>query len=476
MTMHKYLYHQYQTPEVMVLEAERLTHRRNSWPLTDDLQNTGPVLNALDSLPPSSTESQGRNVHENEEPLIQTGHQEAETDNSAQHDQADLQRITATLQNVRSSQPEQEQESQERNNPDNIELPTFTANLNVNLDHNTEGTAGSPNTQTDMRVALETLSQILDDIEQRSVTSRETLNRFLTVSSNPEHVSLESALVQALDSERDTLPLPRRTLRDLRQAEQKHTKTGICVASLNLRGYGNPSAAHKDNKWNHINQIVRDKRIGILALQETHLTKDRRCLIEQVFSKRLKVFFSSDPENPTGKGGVAIVLNKELAKTDGTKVYEIVSGRAILVQSNWHRQDKINILAVYAPNVSGGNGSANATFWKSIETYYEENPRTPRPDILLGDCNMVETGLIDRLPAHDDTEEAIDALDSIEMKYNLKDGWLNTYPDKKAYTFLQTATGSQTRIDRIYVTDQIMSTAREWKMEPTVYRSPQRRP
>ncbi|KAE9392442.1 hypothetical protein BT96DRAFT_1057262 [Gymnopus androsaceus JB14] len=39
-----------------------------------------------------------------------------------------------------------------------------------------------------------------------------------------------------------------------------------------------------------------------------------------------------------------------------------------------------------------------------------------------------------------------------------------TFPDKKSYTFLQTATGSQSRIDRIYASDKIMETAKEWKI------------
>ncbi|KAE9383054.1 hypothetical protein BT96DRAFT_1041062, partial [Gymnopus androsaceus JB14] len=36
------------------------------------------------------------------------------------------------------------------------------------------------------------------------------------------------------------------------------------------------------------------------------------------------------------------------------------------------------------------------------------------------------------------------------------------FPDKKNFTFMQDATGSQSRIDRIYVTDPILETAREW--------------
>ncbi|KAJ3735976.1 hypothetical protein DFJ43DRAFT_990645, partial [Lentinula guzmanii] len=89
----------------------------------------------------------------------------------------------------------------------------------------------------------------------------------------------------------------------------------------------------------------------------------------------------------------------------------------------------------------------------------------PKADILLGDCNMVEAGLIDRLPAHDDPNDACEALDDLKMMLNVRDGWRMTYPDKKSFTYMQTATGVQSRIDRIYMTDTLMETARDWRIE-----------
>ncbi|KAF5335926.1 hypothetical protein D9758_018330 [Tetrapyrgos nigripes] len=86
---------------------------------------------------------------------------------------------------------------------------------------------------------------------------------------------------------------------------------------------------------------------------------------------------------------------------------------------------------------------------------------------MAGDMNMVEAGVIDRLPARDDPEDAVDALDDFKISTQLRDGWRDTYPDTKAYTFHQTATGSQSRIDRIYAMDPIMAASREWRIEST---------
>ncbi|KAF9058809.1 Endonuclease/exonuclease/phosphatase [Rhodocollybia butyracea] len=234
-----------------------------------------------------------------------------------------------------------------------------------------------------------------------------------------------------------------------------------------MRGYGTPNVYHRDNKWKYINNLVKKKKIGILALQETHLTDERREQIEQRYAQRLKIFISMDPENPTGQGGVAVVLNKELARTDTTKSIEIVPGRALLVEVQWHKEEKIAILAIYAPNVTGSDGKENAKLWKDVKTYYNQHPRTPKPKVLLGDFNMVESGMIDRWPAHNDPEEAIEALDELKIKFNLKDEWRNTHPGEKRYTYIQTATNSQSRLDRIYIAKQLQQTTGEWKIEPS---------
>ena len=100
---------------------------------------------------------------------------------------------------------------------------------------------------------------------------------------------------------------------------------------------------------------------------------------------------SPDPENPTGKGGVAVVLSKNYITHEDVQTTEIVPGRALLIRTNWRQGEMITILNVYAPNVTPGDASENAQFWRDIAAYYEQNRDTPKPQFMLGDFNMVET-------------------------------------------------------------------------------------
>ena len=242
---------------------------------------------------------------------------------------------------------------------------------------------------------------------------------------------------------------------------KKATRAALKVASLNVRGFGNQSVNHPSDKWNHINQLIRDKKIGVLLVQEAHMTQERCAQLEDLFSRRMKIFFSENPENPTGKGGVAVVLNKHFVKAAETDAVEVVPGRALLVRLKWHGNRTLAVLAVYAPNEPG----SNRDFWRKIEAYYIANPRTAKPDIMAGDCNMVED-VIDRLPMHSDRADVVDALDNLKSEFRLQDGWRYTYPKTKSYTFYQNnGASSQSRIDRIYVTGPILQTAREWGIE-----------
>lgn len=199
------------------------------------------------------------------------------------------------------------------------------------------------------------------------------------------------------------------------------------------------------NKWNRINQLMRDKKIAVLAVQETHMDDDRRQAVEQVAGRRLKIVSSADPTNPSGRGGVAVVLNQQLVHSDELQSIEIVPGRAILVTLKFSHEEKLRVLAIYAPN----NAKDNELFWRVLQEYFAANPRK-RADIMIGDFNVVEDA-IDRIPSHTDNAATVDALDDLKRSLNLVDGWRETYPDTKAFTFFQESTKSQSRIDLLSI-------------------------
>ncbi|KAK0502841.1 hypothetical protein EDD18DRAFT_1024621, partial [Armillaria luteobubalina] len=140
-------------------------------------------------------------------------------------------------------------------------------------------------------------------------------------------------------------------------------------------------------RWLHINQIMREEKIGIMAIQESHLTMERKEQIESIFPK-LRVEISEDEENSTARAGVAIVLNRRLTNWNTVKMREAIPGRAMIIQIEWHRGWKLTVMCVYAPNVTEHQGTENAKFWTDMEEFIQGHPDM-KPDVIMGDFNMV---------------------------------------------------------------------------------------
>ena len=117
------------------------------------------------------------------------------------------------------------------------------------------------------------------------------------------------------------------------------------MASLNIKGRRSGDI----EKWMHIPQIICEKRIGILAVQETHLTDELAHQFKSLFDNTLELIFSLYLETCNARG-VALVLNKRLIKTDNIRSTTIIPGRAIMINIPWHGDQSINVLAIYAPN------------------------------------------------------------------------------------------------------------------------------
>ncbi|KAJ7347214.1 Endonuclease/exonuclease/phosphatase, partial [Mycena albidolilacea] len=166
--------------------------------------------------------------------------------------------------------------------------------------------------------------------------------------------------------------------------------------------------------------------------------------------------------------GVAIVVNRNQLKIENIRTREVIPGRALLLETTKHDGKPISILGVYAPNAPG----ENAQFWKDIQEWFSRHS-VRKPDVMGGDTNVVEDA-IDRLPAHEDPEGPVSALDDLKENMNLVDGWRESFPTTKAYTYHQTYTGSQSRIDRFYVKRQLIDQTYEWEIETVGIRTDHR--
>jgi exonuclease III len=95
---------------------------------------------------------------------------------------------------------------------------------------------------------------------------------------------------------------------------------------------------------------MRERKIGILCLQETHLDNTCEAQIEALYSRRLKVVNSRDPTHPGTSVGVAFLINRELTNTGNIETLEIIPGRALVLKIRWHNNETLTILNMYTPN------------------------------------------------------------------------------------------------------------------------------
>ncbi len=237
-----------------------------------------------------------------------------------------------------------------------------------------------------------------------------------------------------------------------------------------MNGYGNLVRDHPENKWGKMYRMLSIHRIGVLLLQETHLTEERKAGLHKMFAKKIKIFHSQNPDAPTQREGVAIVLNSRYLNTTAATAMEIVPGRALQVTVPTQGGETKCILCIYAPTSNGV--SERKAFFEDVRRYYEAHPECPRPHMMAGDFNNVED-TIDRLPIGEGPDASIAALDDLKLSLGLMmaDGWRATHPQAREYTFHR-GTGHHavfSRLDRIYVTPAAFDGAREWRVcEPDV--------
>ncbi|KAJ3008139.1 hypothetical protein NUW54_g3268 [Trametes sanguinea] len=243
-------------------------------------------------------------------------------------------------------------------------------------------------------------------------------------------------------------------------------KTSIKMATLNMNGFGNLRADSSDNKWRTMYKMIKNNRIGILVLQETHLTPERRTDIAKMFKGRIKILHSAHPDAPTRKEGVAIVLNRAQIHTNDAQAVEVVPGRALQVSVKCHGNKLLHVLCIYAPTSDGVD--ERRLFFRKVREFYDMHPGIAKPSVMAGDFNNVEDP-IDRLPISE-PDASLAELDSLKMELGLMliDGWRATNPTDRAYTFHRGSGEEATcsRLDRIYVTTEVFDQAREWQIKP----------
>ena len=225
-------------------------------------------------------------------------------------------------------------------------------------------------------------------------------------------------------------------------------KYGITIATLNIKGR---NGDNKKSKWPKIVTMMRKHRILILALQKTHLDNDETEALRQVCPK-VEIINNGTSKN---KEGVAFVINKDLANDMTWKHTILVEGRMSRLSIRVEEDRGLDIINVYAPNED-----------KNKIVFFEKMYKIPKGQniengIIMGDFNHVEEEL-DRFPHRKDDKKVSDTWNKIKHKNRLIDGWRTHNELSKEFTFIQPVTNSMSRIDRIYLNDEIYPYGYNW--------------
>jgi exonuclease III len=226
-------------------------------------------------------------------------------------------------------------------------------------------------------------------------------------------------------------------------------KQGYKFATLNIRGKND---MNKKSKWPTIATMMRKKRIMIMGVQETHLNEEETEKIRKM-CPGIEVINNGEQ---TAKEGVAFVLNKELTKEMTWSHKKIIEGRASKMTIQIKNEEKMDLVVVYAPNTDRSKREFFEKLCKEMEKdKYEKNV------VVMGDFNCVENKL-DRYPHRKDDNRVISEWKNIKRKYKLIDGWRAQDELGKGYTYTQPESKSMSRIDRIYVNDEIYPYGYNW--------------
>jgi exonuclease III len=211
---------------------------------------------------------------------------------------------------------------------------------------------------------------------------------------------------------------------------EKKMRASINIATLNMNGIAAPSSGLSlTEKWSMVNQTLNKFKIAVLALQETHLDKERAEMIRRCFEKKMELLYFADPTSPRATAGVTFVINKSLIAPKDLKLQVLHARRAISLEIKWLESEKTTLLNIYAPIEK----ATHLTFWENIEAK-RRALRAPVPGFMLGNFNVTEDP-IDRMPARLDDQAAIEALRELRQIWGIQDAWRDAFPNDRSFTY-----------------------------------------
>jgi len=236
----------------------------------------------------------------------------------------------------------------------------------------------------------------------------------------------------------------------------------IRIATLNVQSVLNP--ARFDNLYNHIQSA----EIDIAFIQEafldealTHELETRYPLIAIASNKAIE------------RGGVATIINLKSTEwnainTDTDEPTHIIhadqEGRLLVCSLISHGEPMV-VANVYAP----ADPSRRLEWFRATDAILTNRPLAKGCDMVGGDWNETTTSADhhgNRTPARTREMEMSRLIDRLGGENQLVDGWRETHPDTRAFTFFRGTQGIS-RIDRIHIRSDWIRDTRGWDIRPS---------
>ena len=217
------------------------------------------------------------------------------------------------------------------------------------------------------------------------------------------------------------------------------------ILTLNVRG-NIKNGRHR----NKLLSIINNNEINIALLQETHVSN-------LSYKKNIDMLFNCQSLWSFGTNnscGVAVLLMNnfefEIKQFKRDSEGRIISVKLIT------EHGQMNIINSYAPNQI----RERKEFINSIDRYISGN----EVKILGGDWNCVENLRLDKIGGNPNNDnERARQIENIKKEYDLKDPFRTKYGNEKCYTWSCDHSGIKTRLDRFYVSNDLLKQLKDVK-------------
>ncbi|KAI5790422.1 hypothetical protein FPQ18DRAFT_236671, partial [Pyronema domesticum] len=158
-------------------------------------------------------------------------------------------------------------------------------------------------------------------------------------------------------------------------------------------------------------------------------------------------------------GATFIILRPDKIPLDDCKVIrQDDEGRQLGLELTTDGGKIVRILGIYAPNEETNSVNFFNGFHAGEDLSFH---------IMLGDFNRCQE-LYDRTPSRSEDSRVLNALTEGIQNGRLIDGWRESNPDKRQYTYWSNnELLSASRLDRIYVTQRVFQKCLKWEIIST---------